>query len=308
MPMNWTKLCIAAAGRCPGANLDRYKRCRRPHRVAGSCPLRRWSAGEKFLWCIGSARGLPVTQSCTSTGRTAWAGWSRIKDIPAYLLDETDIAFHIDMSHAIAMKNHLQVNLTLHGKDVNGAPYNDQESAGADFIAQPPFTGWKDYEILMWQPYPANLIPELKQLGVNGATYSSRNIALPDFLIDTNTRWYSESLATDFYSEYHRWRPDRAVGWSFIQAKKLYQEHPDSLMAFKRHPSFWDPYWRKLIHDRGVATAERLAPYRPYFYSLADESGIADLAALLGLRFLRRIAGADAPLAARALRQPAGAE
>ncbi len=201
------------------------------------------------------------------------------KDIPADLLDETDIAFHIDMSHAIAMKNHLQVNLTLHGKDISGAPFNGQESVGADFIAQPPFTGWKDYEILMWQPYPANLIPELKQLGVNGATYSSRNIALPDFLIDTNTRWYSESLATDFYSEYHRWRPDRAVGWSFIQAKKLYQEHPDSLVAFKRHPSFWDPYWRKLIHDRGVATAERLAPYRPYFYSLADESGIAELEA-----------------------------
>ena len=132
---------------------------------------------------------------------------------------------------------------------------------------------------MMWQNYPANLIPDLQKLGINGATYSSRNIALPDFLIDNNMRWYSESLATDYYSEYHRWRPDRAVGWSFIQAKKLYQEDPTSLAAFKRHPSFWDPYWRKLIHDRGVATAERLVPYRPYFYSLADESGIAELEA-----------------------------
>ena len=47
---------------------------------------------------------------------------------------------------------------------------------------------------------------------------------------------------------------------------------------FKRHPSFWDPVWRKEIHDRLVEDAKRNAPYRPVFYSLADESGIGDLA------------------------------
>jgi hypothetical protein len=201
------------------------------------------------------------------------------KTLPADLLDETDITFRIDMSLNVAMRNHLRVDLTLDGKDIKGAPYNRSESAEADFVAQPPFTGWKDYVIMMWQNYPANLILDLQKLGINGATYSSRNVELPDFLIDNNMRWYSESLATDFYSEYHRWRPDRTVGWSFIQAKKLYQEDPNSLAAFKRHPSFWDPYYRKLVYDRGVATAERLAPYRPYFYSLADESGIAELEA-----------------------------
>jgi len=201
------------------------------------------------------------------------------KTLPFDLIDETEIPFHIDLSHAIAMKNHLVADLTLKGKDIKGADYNRNETAEADFVAQPPFTGWKDYVIMMWQNYPANLIPDLQKLGIDGATYSSRNTALPNFLIDNNMRWYSESLATDYYSEYHRWRPDREVGWSFIQAKKLYEEHPDSLVAFKRHPSFWDPYWRKKIHDRGVVTAERLAPYRPYFYSLADESGIAELEA-----------------------------
>lgn len=201
------------------------------------------------------------------------------KTIPADLLDETDITFHIDMSQAVAMKNHLHVDLMLNGKDVKGAAYNKQESAEADFVARPPYTGWKDYVIMMWQAYPANLLPGLKKLGVNGGTYSGRLMSPPDFLIDNNMRWYSESLATDYYSEYHRWRVDRTVGWSFIQAKKLYQQDPNSLAAFKRHPSFWDPVWRKKIHDRGVATAERNAPYRPYFYSLADESGIAELEA-----------------------------
>lgn len=201
------------------------------------------------------------------------------KTLPADLLDETDITFPIDMSLAVAMKNHLHVDLTLSGKDIKGAAYNQNEAAEADFVARPAYIGWKDYVVMMWQSYPENLVASFKNIGINGATYSSRSIALPDFLIDNDVRWYSESLATDYYSEYHRWRPDRAVGWSFIDAKNLYKQDPSSLAAFKRHPSFWDPYYRKLVHDRGVATAERLKPYRPYFYSLADESGIAELEA-----------------------------
>ncbi len=195
------------------------------------------------------------------------------------LFDGFTVSFRIDLSRALAMENKLHVDVTLDGKNIKGEPVKKQETAEASFVSRPPFTGWKDYVIMMWQPYPANLIPELKKLGVNGATYSSRSKGLPDFLIDTNTRWYAESLATDYYSEYHRYYGDRNNGWSFIKAKQLYKEDPTSLAAFKRHPSFWDPYWRKMVHDRGVATAQRFAPYRPYFYSLADESGIAELEA-----------------------------
>ncbi|HKS71862.1 MAG TPA: hypothetical protein VJQ82_01620, partial [Terriglobales bacterium] len=199
------------------------------------------------------------------------------KTVPADLLDETEITFHIDMSRAIAMKNHLSVNLSLDGKDVNGEAVRRDETAEADFIARPRY-GWNDYVIMMWQQYPANLIPALQKLGIDGAQYSARSTTMPDFLIDNNMRWYAESLATDYYSAYHLWRPDRPKNWSYMQAKKLYQEDPASLEAFKRHPSFWDPAWRKEIHDRGVASGQRYAPYRPYFYSLADESGIAELA------------------------------
>ncbi len=199
--------------------------------------------------------------------------------LPADLIDETDITFSMNMSRAVAMKNHLHVDLSLDGKDIDGATYKQQQSADADFIARPPYTGWKDYVIMMWQPYPANFLPDLKKLGIDGGQYSGRSLAAPDFLIDNNMRWYSESFAPGYYSAYHRWRVDRPVGWSFIRAKKLYQEDPNNLAAFKRHPSFEDPYWTRLVHDRGVATAKRNAPYRPYFYSLSDESGIAELEA-----------------------------
>ncbi|MGH9327591.1 MAG: beta-galactosidase [Terriglobia bacterium] len=193
------------------------------------------------------------------------------------LVDETSIPFHIDMTRAIAMKNHLSVDLALNGTGIQGGPIQKTETAEADFIAQPP-AGWKDYVIMMWQHYPANLLSSLEQLGINGVQDSSRAKTPPEGFVDHNMRWYAESLATDYYSTYHMWRPDRPKDWSFIQDKKLYQENPNSLEAFKRHPSFWDPYWRKKIHERGVASGERFAPYRPFFYSLGDEEGIAELA------------------------------
>ncbi|MEO6828411.1 MAG: hypothetical protein ABI164_01275, partial [Acidobacteriaceae bacterium] len=191
--------------------------------------------------------------------------------VPADLTDEIDITFPLDLSRAVAMKNHLHVDLSLDGKDVKGATYQRQESADADFVARPPYTGWKDYVIMMWQLYPANLFPGLKKLGIQGGQWSRSSLAPPDVLIDNNMRWYAESLATDYYAAYHRWRVDRPVGWSFIQAKKMYQENPSNLENFKRHPSFEDPFWIAVVHDRALASVERNGPYRPYFYSLSDE-------------------------------------
>lgn len=207
-----------------------------------------------------------------SLGRTV-EDRSETKD----LIDETSITFYIDMSRAIAMENHLQADVTLDGKGINGEPVQKTETASADFIAQPP-SGWNDYVIMMWQQYPANLLPALQKLGINGAQFSSLSKTPPEAFIDNNMRWYAESLATDYYSAYHLWRPDRRKDFAFTQAKKLYEEHPDSLEAFKRHPSFWDPYWRRMVHDRGVASGKLYAPYRPFFYSLGDEEGLAELA------------------------------
>jgi hypothetical protein len=82
-------------------------------------------------------------------------------------------------------------------------------------------------------------------------------------------------LAADYYGNFHRWHPDRRNNSDFIQTKKIYEKDPDSLVAFKRHPSLEDPYWVKKIHDRAVDAATRLAPYRPYFYALSDEPGIS---------------------------------
>jgi len=193
------------------------------------------------------------------------------------MIDETKIVFPIDLSKAVAMKNHLEADVSLNGKDIKGQPYVEQAKTGADFVSTPPYTGWNDYVVFMWQPYQPSLIPELKQLGINAGEYTARDIHLPDFLIDTNTRWYSDQLAVDYWGPYHRWHPDRNTDWFFAQTKKLYEKDPNSLAAFKRYPSFEDPYWVRKVHDRVVDTAERLGPYRPYFYCLGDEIGISTM-------------------------------
>src|SRR5207253_4820385 len=104
-------------------------------------------------------------------------------------------------------------------------------------------------------------------------------------LLNNDLRWYSENIATDFYSEYHRYYPDRPNHWKFLQAKEIYQKDPTSKEAFKRHPSFSDATWVKRVHDRLVDAAHFWSPYRPFFYSLGDESGVANLAAFWDFDF-----------------------
>ena len=199
--------------------------------------------------------------------------------VPVELHDETEVHFRIDLSRAVAMQNSLHAHLAFDGADARGEVRHIEDDADASFAVQPAKTGWKDYVIIMWQPYPAKLVPALETLGINGGELMGCARGVPESLVANNVRWYCEGLANDYYSEYHRYRADRIQNWSLLEAKKLYEQDPSNRQALKRSPSFWDPVWRKTVHDRLVSAAERNKPYQPYFYSLADESGIADLGA-----------------------------
>ena len=48
---------------------------------------------------------------------------------------------------------------------------------------------------------------------------------------------------------------------------------------FWRDPSFADPAWQQRIRDRLIATVHEQSRYHPLYYSLGDETGIADLTA-----------------------------
>ena len=207
------------------------------------------------------------------------------RKIPFELTDEDQIGFSLDLRRSAAMKNILHVHFSFHGRNKKGQPDQREEDAEETFIARPPERQWRDYIIMMWQPHTDGQVRLLKTLGINGGQHGGKSVSPPNFLLDNDVRWYAENIATDFYSAYHRWFPDRPVNWLFNEARELYRKDPSSLAGFKRRPSLSDTVWLRNIHDRLVECVKRFSPYRPVFYDLGDESGIADLAAFWDFDF-----------------------
>ncbi len=200
------------------------------------------------------------------------------RTIPVELTDESEIRFPLDLRRAVAMQNTLAAHLTFEGLNHKGEPDHRDETAQTTFIARPPDRDWRDYRIIMWQHYPANQWPTLMSMGINGGQYVGRNEPPATFLTGVDLQWYAENIATDFYSAYHRYFSDRPVEWKFTAAKALHKQEPDNIEAFKRHPSLSDAAWLDTIRERLISAARKHSPYRPIFYDLGDESGIADLA------------------------------
>jgi hypothetical protein len=187
-------------------------------------------------------------------------------------LGDRDIHFPLDLRRAVAMKNSLEV--AFRG-----------ETARADFLARPPDRDWWDYRVIMWQHYPSNEWKMLRDIGINAGQYVGRNKAPAGFLLDNNLQWYAENVATDFYAEYHRYRQGQQSNAPFYAAKELYKRDPSSKEAFKRVPSLSDPSWLDRVRERLVNVAKDHSPYRPLFYDLGDESGVADLSAFWDFDF-----------------------
>ncbi len=201
------------------------------------------------------------------------------RSLSAEMSDETDIGFDIDLRRARGMQNELRAHLLFDGQDKKGRSDHRDEVASRTFIAKPPVHSWWDYEIIMWQDYNRELFGKLQALGIDGGQYVGRNRTTPEFLLQNDLRWYAENIATDFFSAYHRYFPDRDNGWLFKQARLAHQQEPASLEPFKRHPSLSDREWLQRVHDRIVESTRFFAPYRPFFYSLGDETGIGELEA-----------------------------
>jgi Beta-galactosidase len=203
------------------------------------------------------------------------------RKIPFELRDTSDVPFGLDLRRAVAMRNTLTVQFSFAGIDKTGVKDRREDSAEISFIARPPDRTWWDYQIIMWQEHTAEQYATLKKLGISAgaAVYRGNTQTPPDYLLRNDLRWYAENIATDFYSAYHRLSPDRAKNWKFLEAKRLHSKDPSSKEAFKRDPSLSDPAWLTTIRDRLIATVRSNAPYRPLFYNLGDEPGIADLSA-----------------------------
>jgi hypothetical protein len=200
------------------------------------------------------------------------------RSIPVDLRRSPEVPFTLDLRRAVAMQNTLSVRLSLDGTGPGESGHDITETS---FVTHPPGRAWWEYQIIMWQARTAQQYAALKKLGVTAgaAVYKDTAHAPPTSLLGNDLRWYVENIATDFYSAYHRLSPGRPKNWKFLEAKERYRKSPESMDAFIRDPSLSDPAWLTAIRDRLVDTARANAPYRPLFYNLGDEPGIADLSA-----------------------------
>ena len=185
------------------------------------------------------------------------------------------IPVRLDASRAVAMDNRVRATL---GDSV----------AEARFIARPA-PGWEDFRVIMYQDHARSRLASLAAVGVDGVRVMGRRIPFtpPDIapsIADARAvdlRWYVENIATDFYSPYHMWTPEHPteVHFRFLEAQRRHAADPADLAVFERTPSLSDPAWQARIASRLADTARAHGDFRPYYYSLGDEPGIADLAA-----------------------------
>src|SRR5262249_36609674 len=146
---------------------------------------------------------------------------------------------------------------------------------------------WSDYHIIIWHAQTPERLTGLAKLGVTAGKIFGQRGQLDFSNIPEETapflrlhlRWFIENIATDFYSPYHRWHPDHPVNWLFEETKRLHREQPANTAALMRIPSLSDSAWVQRIATRLQEHVRVYAPYRPLYYNLADEAGIADLTA-----------------------------
>ncbi len=197
------------------------------------------------------------------------------RGIPYRLANGADIPFAIDMRRSVVMGNTLTARLTP------GSP-----PIQTSFIAPAHSDPWSDWQTILYQPRSPMQLAALRHVGLTGGmVFANRadpkhlDSSAINSLVQGDLRWYVENIATDFYAEYHRWRPGRAETADFDEAKRMHQQAPGDLAAFTRVPSLSDPDWLAHIRERLADTVQAFARYQPLYYSLADEPGIADLAA-----------------------------
>ncbi|HXP73815.1 MAG TPA: beta-galactosidase [Stellaceae bacterium] len=193
----------------------------------------------------------------------------------------------MDGRRVVATLNKLHTHLALDSVDRGGTKDHREADETAFFAVAPADAGWTDYQIIMWQPQTAAQYAALKRLGVTAGVVEldhAEEGSTPDDdevapLLEADLRWYVENIATDFYSPYHRWLPDQPKNWNFLAAKKLYRQNPSDPAAFTRSPSLSDADWLAKIRARLARTVQNQRGYRPLYYNLGDEAGIADLSA-----------------------------
>jgi len=174
--------------------------------------------------------------------------------------------FELPVPNVLAMKHSVSIATT------------DGWAASADVIYMPP-KEWDDYVCTIWQRHNPTRIPHLQEMYLTGTQWGGSSSEPPGHFIDANCRYYVETGATWVFSAYHMWMPDKEKTHYHKLAKAAFIKDRTDFRILERNPCLSNHAIRDRIQWIFTHEARMHRAYRPLFYTVSDEPGIANQAA-----------------------------
>lgn len=182
----------------------------------------------------------------------------------------SEIAIEVAVPNAVVQRHTLQVLVTsADGK---------LQAASRTFIYRAP-AEWDDYICTIWHRHNTKRIPYLQEMYVTGSQWFGNGVQVPNDWIDRNYRFYLEGTGNWVYSPYHIYMTDRSKTYYHDEAKKAFTKDRKDFRNLERNPCLSNHIAQERVRVQFGNQAKLYRNYRPLFYTVADESGIADQAA-----------------------------
>ena len=261
-----------------------------PSLAEAAATLRRAGASGEFIYRFerpATGHGLIELEWRDVFGRVV-----EQRRIAFTLARQQEIRFHLDVRRAVTVANRLRVQVTFDESTASGT-VSHRDAMAMPFAVRPAQDPWFDYNAILWQPFNAAQGAAARDLGITAGMamvpdkeHPANSLAeATSVFLACGLGWYVENIATDFYSAYHRWSPDHPVNWRFAEIKRVYDQDPRDPVAFRRDPSLNDRHWQNIVAERLKRIVRAHRDFRPLYYNLGDEPGIADLSAFWDFDF-----------------------
>ncbi|KKK64182.1 hypothetical protein LCGC14_2986800, partial [marine sediment metagenome] len=145
------------------------------------------------------------------------------------------------------------------------------QSASRRFVVQRPYRPWIDYHAFIWAHYQGAHADLIRQAGYDGT------IGPQSGAIEADLAFYPDNISYETFAYYHKRRDEHNA------IRQAWAKHPDNRPLHHRRPSLTSEGTWERFTKRMNDAIERSARYRPVFYNMADEIGIADQSAVSDL-------------------------
>lgn len=182
----------------------------------------------------------------------------------------SEIPIEVTVPNAVAQRHTIQVVVT--------PGEGRMQTAERTFLFRAP-AAWDDYICTIWHRHNTKRIPYLQEMYITGSQWSGSGVQPPNDWIDRNYRFYIEGTGNWVYAPYHIWMPDKEKTYYHEEAKKAFIKDRTDFRILERNPCLSNHVIQERIRHQFGNLAKIYRNYRPLYYTVADESGIANQAA-----------------------------